>query len=743
MSDVSITDQVHLTGSVQVADDSSLSLANLKSLNFSNLPVISDFDKPIDHFPIDKAEVGLGFGDPVSDPSKLAGNTAPLAVGGIDATLSICTFRQKTLFDDDQFAPSVQIKTGECWAGFSIAATLQESAGTSLLSGAGVVVTHGTTVTFGTLVHFPEPGSGMPSFKDGLAMLLRRYSVPYTPEKLRATPLGNAYTAETSGVVSLGAIYSAPLETNPLATLGLPFNLTLGVQPRVQASIKGSIALAGCFILRTYLASPGKLIFGLYKQKKTTLTASFSATAGIGVDVAKTDVLAQLLDVVVPPADVNNLHLDDSQKADLNKALKGCVDQSISIALNATCSASQTDEAAVIYELDLMIPDLRRTDAALSAALRGDWSVFDTLPNARLLRNIVRELHERNHKININLLGLYNATSLTDYLTSTTVIHDEHGQIAIVDKAEAKTISAGTTPYAAKPDKLRSLLAQAFVATIAYGATAGKIGITSFSVQQSLLEYRAQANVSDLTRELLLARAVGLPLTSDWDAVVKSGGMFNQSRLYLSARYDADSVMRLFYQDVHKRTPRLPAALDRIGRDTKIALLDPLAVNSVQRRKALSNDDIWNAMTASGNVNTFNLIPGLAKLDATAITAIRADFLDIRWWSDAMQRLTPRLTAVLTAADESQSSDLLSDGAFMAARKGLESALAHLASKTQGAFGEGWGLAVMVRLATTAPPSIETGASQTPAVEMDIGWNQKFEHYQLGNGLALGHTSGT
>jgi hypothetical protein len=720
---------------VDVPDDSPLALANLKSLNFSNLPVISNFDKPIDQFPLDKVEVGAGFGNPLS-PSKLVGGSAQLAVsGGLDATLSICTPKQKTLFGDDEFAPSIQIKAGECWAGFSIAASIQESAGTSL-SGIGVVVTAGMTVTLGTMVRFPEPGSAMPSFKDGLSTLLKDYSVPYTPEKIRATPLGIAYSAETSGVISLGAVYSAPLEMNPLASLGLPFNLSLAVQPDAKASIKGSITLAGSFIFRAYREAAGKLIVGLYKQKKTTLSAAFSESAGIGVDVDKTDILAQVLNAVLPSADLDNLHLDHGQKAELTKALKGCVDQSISIALNAACSASVTDEAAVIYELDLNVADLSRTDVALAAALKGDWSAIDALTNARRLRNIVRELHERNHKLTINLLGLYNATSIADYVTSTTVVHDENGQVAIMDKVAAQTLSAGTTPYAAKTDKLRSVLAQAFIATVAYGASAGKIGVTSFAVQQSLLEYKAQANCSDLLRQVLLARSVGLALNSEWDVLVKSGGTFNHSKFYLDARYDAHSVMHLFYQDVDKRTPYPPATLDKIGRETKIALLDPSATNSMQRRMALSRDDIWAAMNACGNVTTFKSVPGLGRLDPTAIAAITADFLDIRWWSDALHSLTPKLTALLDAADQSTTPNPLTDPAFMAAHKNLESALAHLSTKTQGAFGEGWGLAVMCRLAVSA------SSAEVPSVQMDIGWNQKFEHYESGVGMAVGQSSG-
>ena len=376
---------------------------------------------------------------------------------------------------------------------------------------------------------------------------------------------------------------------------------------------------------------------------------------------------------------------------------------------------------------------MTQTDSALAAALRGDWSKLETLPNAHRVRNIVRELHDRNHKLNLNLLGLYNATSVSDYLKSSTVIHDEHGQIAMVDEASAKSLSAGTTPYAAKSDKLRLALAQAFVATVAYGASLGKIGVTSFTVRQSLLDYKAQANASDLTREISLARAVGLALNEEWDAVCKSSGLFNWSKFYLDARYDSRSVMRLFYVDVDKRTPHLPSALDRIGRETKVMLLDPAATNSMQRRMALNNDDIWVAMNSCGNVAAFKTIPGLARLDPTATGAIAADWTDIRWWSDALQSVTPKLTAVLKAAEHSKSVNPLADSDFMAARKSLENALAKLTSKTQSAFGDGWGLAVMYRLAKD--PSVE--------VEMDIGWNNQFEHYHSNANIALGKTSGT
>jgi hypothetical protein len=371
------------------------------------------------------------------------------------------------------------------------------------------------------------------------------------------------------------------------------------------------------------------------------------------------------------------------------------------------------------------------TDKAIAAALHGDWSLFETLPTARRIRNIGRDLRERNHKLTLNLLGLYNATSISGYLQSTTVLHDENGQISIVDKAAAKSLSAGTTPYAAKTDKLRAALAQAFIATVAYGAVKGKLGVTSFVVRQSFLEYHAKAAASDLAPQILLARAVKLPVGDDWGLVLKSHGVFSQAKFYLDILYDAQSVLRLFYQDVESRKAHPPAALDQIGRDTRISLLDSLTPSSVQRRMALTDDTVWNAMAVSGNPATFRSVPGLSKLPAPVVAAISADFLDIRWWSEALQSVTPKLSALLNAVDHSKSPDPLKDPTFMAAHKDLEQALANLTSQTHSAFGDGWPLAAMYAVAGS------TGAA-APSVQMDIGWNGKFEHYQTGPQVAAG-----
>jgi hypothetical protein len=735
MPTVPVTDQLQLTASIQISDKSSLALAELRNVNFSHLPIVGDFAKPLDQFTIDQVELGVTL----TSPSRLVGDGAKLSVGGgPNATLSIYTPKHKALFGEDDFAPELKISAGECWAGLAISATLQEGLSAAVAGGFGVSLKAGSTVTMSTFVHFPFPGSVIPAFQEGLTKLLENYSVPSTSGNICALRTGVAHSVELSGNVLIGASYGVPVTLNPLASLGKPLNLSLNVNPSVVVSVKGSVTLAGTFIVRTYRSSDTSVVIGLYKKRQTTLSASLNTLAGIGIDLNKADILSKVLDAVVPGANLDDLHLDPGQKQDLSAGLKQCVDQSIALAMNACCTASVSDEAAVVYEIDLAQGVSEQANSAIAAALKGDWSQLKTLSNAIERKHILRDLEERNQKVNINLLGLYNATTITDYVDSTTVLQDEHGQIAIVDKVAAKRLSAGTAPYAARSEKLRSVLAQAFVATITYGACKGNMGVSAFSVQQSFLEYHARASRSDLDGQLRLAKLFGFSLDSDLKTVVHSDSELTHNKFYLETNYDLGSIYRLFYQDVDKRSAYPPGMLERIGRDTKIALLD--ATDSAERIDALQSDDIWNAMNADGDTGNFGRIPGLTGLKPTAQAAIAADWIDVRWWCDAVGALTPKLSAVLQAVDKSRMVDPTNDPAVVSAHEKLKAALLRLAADTQSGFGDGWPIAVMYRLATSEPDA-GLPAVTGPEVEMDISINGISQHQKAGPQLARTRTS--
>jgi hypothetical protein len=230
-----------------------------------------------------------------------------------------------------------------------------------------------------------------------------------------------------------------------------------------------------------------------------------------------------------------------------------------------------------------------------------------------------------------------------------------------------------------------------------------------------------------LKSQIALGKIFGFSLNAEMEALVASNAVLSQNRFFLDAVYDLDCVYRLFYQDVNGHVPYLKETLDAIGRKAKMDLLDPAATNSMPRLVALRNDETWKAMNDCGNVTKFRFIPSLARLAPTALGAISADWTDIRWWSDAMLNIAPALTAVLTAVAQAKSANPMADAAFLAARQKLEGVLSQLSKDTNSAFGDGWPLAVMYRVA-----SASSGSAAQPVVEMDISLNGKSQSQNTG-----------
>src|SRR5581483_7664456 len=262
--------------------------------------------------------------------------------------------------------------------------------------------------------------------------------------------------------------------------------------PAAPLEIGGEIALTGEFIVRSYRVSPSELNFGVYKKKGVTLTATFTAAAGIEADNAQgKDLISPFLKAVLPAANARKAGISGDTATELNHALKDCLDRSLSIAMNVACSAGHADEAAVLYSINLASGQDAETDAAIASALKGDWTLLDALPNAKPLRNVLRETKQSKQKININLLGTYNATTVDDYVASCTILHDENGQLTVTDKVKASRIAAATTPFGADADKLRKALAEATLATLTYAAASTGAQLREFSVNQTYFRYKA------------------------------------------------------------------------------------------------------------------------------------------------------------------------------------------------------------------------------------------------------------
>ena len=580
----------------------------------------------------------------------------------------------------------------------------------------------------GTLLRLDSASGSLPKLAEALKAALEHYSIPRTVEEIRKQPLGTAHTAEVGGTVTFSGSYSVPINANALASASLPFNYKIALNPEATLEIGGSLALSGDFVVRTYKTSETQLTLGLYKKKGTTIEVDFTAAAGIAANAGASgkDLVSTVLNRIFPKIDPSVAGFTGEQAEALDDALHACIDNSLATSINGSCAASKTDESAVVYSIDLSTGDQAATDKAITAALHGNWTLLENLQNAHPVRNVVRDVRTKSRKIVINLLGFYNAISVSEYVKSCQVLRDPDGQVILVDKTKANQLRAAGAPKMADAERLRTAMGEGFLTTATYAAAlGGKLALTNFTVQQTYARYAAKMPGDEVRRQVRLGRALKLIGNGGWDAKLAGNDTFAHAKTAVAASYDAPGALRLFFQNPGARTGFTRAQLEKTGRDSKIALLDPSETNAGARIAVLKDDKLWAAMDEIGNVNGFKTIDGLRGLNATELGAATADWVDIRWWANAMLRVAPQLSQVLHAIELSTAPDPTTDAAFMKQRKALEDILADAGKNTRSAFGDGWGLLVMFNLSSGAA-----------ALEMDLGWNGTLEHYVSGAKVA-------
>jgi hypothetical protein len=715
-ADITITDNVSLTAALDVDDNSLLAKAGLKQMVSHTAVFVRHINDPVDQAGFTSAT----FGGEFSAPAQLLNQATKITVkSDVTGQFSAHTHADGKLFGDD-FTPEVLIAADECWMSFEVDASLQGKLATKV-DGIGLALQDTTAATFTTYKLFKSATGKFLSLKDALVSTLNSYSVNYNVAAVRSQAPGTINVSELSGSVKFSASYSLPIDVNSLASASLPFNYKIEVNPSVNVTVGGEIGLFGEFVVRSHRVSDSELRFGVYKKKGTSFKASFTAAAGIEVDVGDTDLLDKFFSAVFPDLDLDKVGITGKDAKALEDAIGDCVDHSLSLSLNASCSASHTDEAAIAYSIDLPGGDQQQTDAAIASALRGDWTALGKLPNAKLLRNILRETDKREHKIVINLLGIYNAETIDQFVKSCTILHDEDGQVLVTDKISASHVAVVSMPFLADADKLRSALAEGFLATVAYASGgSGSPQIKDFSVCHSYFRFRDKMSQHDMRQQVALGKALKLITDGTWDKILAAPTTFRHAKVDAAATYDTAGAMKLFYKDPAQRTVRSLPELEGIGRKMMVGFIDSTDPTGPARIKALQNNDVWSAMDQAGSVNAFNTIDGLKHLSPNELADVGTDWSDIAWWAGAMSKVAPRLTDLLLALQQSTAADFSKDPKFMAARDALAGVLGQVARKSRAAFAGGWGVAVMEEVSGFAAPA-------TLDISADGGIKQHYE----------------
>lgn len=688
MPKIPIVNGFELAADLQFSDTSDLAKCGLKGLIARADEFLKSADLPLDEAPFRSTSLGPEFNAPAVQLE--AG--VELAFEA-DATIGIVLYHSAdgSLFDPADGSPSVPIGVDQCWVAVSLDSTLDFTVGATTPAGWGVSGEETTARRVANYVLIERADGRFPTLKQSVEDACSQFDLAPSPAKIRAQASNTVQEWDLNGTFQITGTYSLPLAVNKfsLANAKLPFGKTLTVPPEIKLGVNGTVAVTGEFRGRCYRGKDAKVQLGLYKKKETDLSVGFEAQAGLGADVGTADVLAAFFEVL-PVTNFDVAQIPDGDRKVMSEALKATVKQGFCVALNSSCSATVSDEAAVLYEIDLSEAN-SDTDAALTAALKGDWTPLGTLKNARELRNVLTETHEKGGKTSLNLLGIYDYASVDDFVRACTIVHNPvDGTVTITDQATAERFAIAETPFAAHDDKLRKVLDEAFLATVSYAATASAAPFEcKISASQSLVLYRDRSNAAEVKRNLRLGAALGL-LTQEDVQHTPTGDPYRYFRIASQATFEGDDAMRLFFSDVPTRANYSEQDLKRLGRQVLISLLDPANPVDQARITALQSDTAWAAME-EGRFPEHS-------------PASRVDWFDIARWADAIVGVAPRLKKVLDVLDRQMAADPTKDDAFMSARKALAKAIADVTKNTDAAFEKGWPLAVTFALTGRRAP---------------------------------------
>ncbi len=691
MPTIPLTDKLGLKTDIQFDDKSDAAKFGLQALESKASEFASLATKPLDQSAF---------------RSGIFGGTFKSTVIALDETLSLLIKSSATadftayrssdgnLFSAGDASPDVPIANNQIWVKAAIDTSVSVQVAAALPSGFGVAGKALQTASIATYTRIESSNGSFPILKEAIGVALSNLRAVRTVADIRSQQPNTVYEWDVSGTFTIDGTYGYPFAVNGygLGKVALPFNKDLQIASALDVSLTGELAVTGEFRGRCYRISDAKVQLGLYKKNDTDFSVSFDAATGVTATSGSSpkDLIGALFGAL-PGANLDVAQIPDDDRKTMQDALRGGLNQGFTVALNNVCTASLTDEAAILYEIDLS-GDPAATDAAINSALKGNWTLLGKLNTAKELRNVLTKTHESGINTTLNLLGVYDCASLQDFVRQCCVLHNtEDGGITVTDKETAKRIAISSKPFLAQAEKLRKVLDEAFLATVAYTAADSGTGFkTRVQATQSLLQYNAHADYPAVRKSLLLGVALGLVTPADLDKI-STQKEFKYFRLVAKTTFEGDNALRLFFSDIGARTPHNEQELKSIGRQVLASLLDRSSPIDDARWRALNDNAIWLQMD-----------------DQKFPQGSYSDWYDITFWAQSVATVAPRLKTVLDATATQNAGDATKDPKFMAERDSLAKAIAEVTRNTKAAFEKSWPVAVMFALSgRKAPVSFE------------------------------------
>jgi hypothetical protein len=706
MPKIKLTDSLGFDGDVELPEDAGVVkyVRGLRQIKVSDLNLGALAQVPLDKVPPKSASAGLSFDQPVPVGINQVEMTVEAEGGG---RLRLFGPKDKQLFDPEVFGEPIKIEDGRFYVCVGVTASLAKnlSAGLRDLSfgfDAGGQVSFAVYKPF---AKFGTPGAFAP-FVRAVEETMRDFALLGDIDDLAKMSEGLVATVEGFGRIKFSAEAELLSFVNPLAKIDLPepggeIKVTAGGSVKVGATYQ----LTGEYQIRAQKLDGQKVRLGFYRKRGREFALSVSAKGGVSADAGGFDLFERVLKAASrdPEADKRLLEeagLSAARIKEIDDAVRAAVSRKLELAAGLELSASGSDAAAFDYEIDLgrLGADGRE---ALHRALDGDLTALAggaaaMPPGVTLRRSIFTEVHKKKHTLKLNMLGIYNFTSIGSLTVNGRVMFvAETGELVITDSATAERIKAVTSNSAADHGKLRKVLAESFLVTAAYRCSRTVAQAPALEITHSYFELHSKTNRATTKDNLDVVETLGLLTKQEKEKLLAGPDDFGSTTFYAETNYDDALAASLFLNP--DGTPRREEEFDQAGRDAVKSLVQTGEPDDYRRLPATDNA-LWNELKKLGNPQTFRTVEKIKALKNTkglpldlVVGVIGADYAVIRWWAAEMRGTAVKLAEIrnVIKANPTLSPD---SNTFKGLRRDLTEHLKGVARRTKEEFGDPWGL---------------------------------------------------
>ena len=699
MPNIKLTDQLGFEVAVQLNDDSALAkyVKDLKKLKLSELKFAPLENVPLDQAPLKSLTTGIAIEQPVG--VGIDGTEMKIGVG-VSGSITLLSSKDKQLFDADVFADPIAIGANQLYLAMGTSAKLSTEL-TSKTGDLGFGFGAGTQIVLSTYRLFEKSAAGVyPNCVEALKQTVAGFAIPGDLADLAKMANGTVAAVEGNGSLKFSGSVNVLSVVNPLAVVNLPAPIgSLTVNSGSAIKLGASFEISGAYQVRVQKIGSDKIRLGYYKKRGTAFSLQVSASSGLSVGAGKFDLIEVLLKAISsnPAVDLEELKkggLNDAQIEGIKKVIEAGVSRKLEIALGFELNSEETSEAAFLFELELGKLD-QAARQAVHNALDGDLSGFgsgaETLPpGVTLVRSIFTEIQKEKHALKLNLLGIYNFISVSTLILKGKVMFEPaSGELIITDTATASRIAASTLNFAADGEKLRKVLAESVLLTVAYQCSKLVTHQPKLKVAHSYFELHSKTDQTTLKNNLDVFEALGLMNKAEKSEILATATQFGRTTFYVETAYDDEVANDLFLEN---GAPRSQKEYELAGRDALALLVQP-GENDEFRRLPAKDNNLWKEMSNQGQPN-FRFIAQLRNLNPAALGAVTTDYTVIKWWAESMAKMSEKLAEVRQFLKDNPQIDP-GNKTFMALRNKLAARLKAVAGNAMSEFGDPWGLVAM------------------------------------------------